>query len=486
MSTSTSRTIRANIFFAEKDRALREDVHRLGELVGELVREQGGEALFDPVETGRKLSIAHREGDQAAYGELKSLLAALAPSTARDFIRAFSTYFQMVNMAEKVHRIRRRRAYLRDASAPQPFGFVDILQKLKAQGVDGDEIERALAQVVIEPVFMAHPTEVTRRTLLRKEHNIARHLVEMMDPYLTPHELEATLGQIRQEMTTGWQTVESLDEGIRLRDEAEHVLFFLTDVLYRMVPPLYESLESSLAEALPERGVRVPIVVQFGTWVGGDMDGNPHVTAKSIRQTLARQRSLVLDLYYRECAELAAHLSQGLRRVGVSEELKRRTEHYAGHFPEAAASLPSRHRQMPYRGYLRLVAARLKATYDDHAYPYESPNELVADLELLADSLRANKGRNAGLFAVRRLLRRVRTFGFYLATVDIRQNALVHRRVIGEALEERDWLAADDEQRVRRLEEALERRESPVGELSSEGRRTLAVFQTIAHCRRKY
>ena len=141
---------------------------------------------------------------------------------------------------------------------------------------------------------------------------------------------------------------------------------------------------------------------------------------------------------------------------------------------------------MPYRAYLRLVAARLKATYDDHAFPYESPNELVADLELMADSLRANKGRNAGLFAVRRLLRRVRTFGFYLATVDIRQNALVHRRVIGEALQERGWLAADDEQRARRLEEALERRESPLGELSSEGRRTLAVFQTIAHCRRKY
>jgi phosphoenolpyruvate carboxylase len=486
MSVPTSRTVRANIFFAEKDRALREDVHRLGELVGEIVREQGGEALFDLVETARKLAIAHREGDQAAYDELKALLGSLAPSTARDFIRAFSTYFQMVNMAEKVHRIRRRRAYLRDSSAPQPFGFIDILQRLEAQGVDGDGLERALATILIQPVFMAHPTEVTRRTLLRKEHSIARHLVEMMDPYLTPHELEATLGQIRQEMTTGWQTVESLDEGIRLRDEAEHVLFFLTDVLYRMVPPFYESLESALAGAFPERSVRVPAILQFGTWVGGDMDGNPHVTAKSIRQTLARQRSLVLDLYYRECSELAQHLSQGSARVGVSEELARRTQLYAGHFPEAAASLPARHREMPYRAFLRLVAARIKATYDDAAYPYESPDELVADLELMADSLRANRGRNAGLFAVRRLLRRVRTFGFYMATVDIRQNALVHRRVIGEALQERAWLGADDDERTRRLEQALERRESPLGQLSSEGRRTLAVFQTIAHCRRKY
>jgi phosphoenolpyruvate carboxylase len=488
MSAPTSRTVRANIFFAEKDLALREDVHRLGELVGELVREQGGEALFDLVEAARRAAIARREGDHAAYGELKAVLAALAPSTARDFIRAFSTYFQMVNMAEKVHRIRRRRAYLRDTSSPQPFGFVDICQRLKAEGVDADEIERTLGGIHIQPVFTADPTEVTRRTLLRKEHSIARHLVEMMDPYLTPHELEAALGQVRQEVTTGWQTPELPDEGPRLRDEAEHVLFFLTDVLYRMMPPFYESLESALAATFPERGtrIRVPIVVQFGTWVGGDMDGNPHVTAKSIRQTLARQRELVLDLYYRECQEIAGHLSQGASRVRVSEELERQTRNYAGHFPEAATSLPARHRQMPYRAFLRLVCARLSATYEDHAFPYESPDEFVADLELVADSLRANKGSNAGLFAVRRLLLRARTFGFYIATVDIRQNALVHRRVIGEALQETQWLAQDDSQRTRRLEEALERRESPLGALSSEARRTLAIFQTIAHCRRKY
>jgi phosphoenolpyruvate carboxylase len=488
MSVPNSPTIRANIFFAEKDRALREDVHRLGTLVGELVREQGGEALFDLVETARKLSIAHREGDRAADGELKALLAALEPRTARDFIRAFSTYFQMVNMAEKVHRIRRRRAYLRDATVPQPFGFIDIFQRLQAQGVDADELERTLAGVLIQPVFTAHPTEVTRRTLLRKEHSIARYLVDMMDPYLTPNELEAMLGKVRQEMTTGWQTAERPEAGVRLRDEAEHVLFFLTDVLYRMVPPFYENLESALAGAFADRGarIRVPVLMQFGTWVGGDMDGNPHVTAKTIRETLARQRSLALDLYYRECQQLAGQLSQGADRVAVSEELDRRTQLYAGHFPEAAASLPLRHRQMPYRVFLRLVGARLQATYDDAAYPYESPEEFIADIELVADSLRAHKGRNAGLFAVRRLLRRARTFGFHLAMVDIRQNALVHRRVIGAALQEPRWLLLDDDERARRLEEALDRRESPLGDLSSEGRRTLAVFQTIAHCRRKY
>jgi len=479
---------RTDIFFAEKDQALRQDVHRLGELVGELVREQGGEALFDLVEAARRAAIKRREGDGEAFTELRTLLGALAPSTARDFIRAFSTYFQMVNMAEMVHRIRRRRAYERDAATPQPFGFLDVLQRLKSAGVDSVEIERVIARACVEPVFTAHPTEVTRRTLLRKQQNIARHLLEMLDPYMTPQEIAATMDRIRLEMTTGWQTEEQAPEQMTIGDEAEHVLFFVTDVLYKMLPSFYESFESALSDTFAERGtrLRVPIVVRFSSWVGGDMDGNPNVTAKTLRETLARQRALVLDLYFRECRELATHLSQSSSRIGVSDELISKTRLYAAQFPQAFHSVPARHREMPYRVFLRLVGARLQATYDDGEFPYESPDEFIEDVEIVADSLRANKGRNAGLRLVQRLLRRAQTFGFHLATLDVRQNALVHRRVVGEGLGEADWLERGSESRTLRLKEALERRESPVGALSSEARRTLAVFQAIAHARRKY
>jgi len=487
-STPSKGTGRTDIFFAEKDQALREDVHRLGELVGELVREQGGEALFDLVEAARRAAIQRREGDEDAFTELRTLLGALAPSTARDFIRAFSTYFQMVNMAEKVHRIRRRRAYERDAATPQPFGFLDVLHKLKAAGVDSAEMERVIARTCVEPVFTAHPTEVTRRTLLRKQQNIARHLLEMLDPYMTPQELAATMDRIRLEMTTGWQTEEYAPEQMTIGDEAEHVLFFVTDVLYKILPAFYEHFESALSDTFSERGarLRVPIVVRFSSWVGGDMDGNPNVTARTLRETLARQRALVLDLYFRECRELAAHLSQSASRIGVSDELISKTRLYAAHFPQAFHGVPARHREMPYRVFLRLVGARLQATYDDAEFPYESPEEFIEDVEIVADSLRANKGRNAGLQLVQRLLRRVQTFGFHLATLDVRQNALVHRRVVGEGLGEADWLERSSESRTLRLKEALERRESPVGALSSEARRTLAVFQAIAHARRKY
>jgi phosphoenolpyruvate carboxylase len=479
--------VRSDIVFAEKDKALRDDVRRLGKLVGELVEEQGGEALFDLVEAARRAAIAHREGDSEATGRLNDLIAELAPQTAGDFIRAFSTYFQMVNTAEKIHRIRRRRAYLNDSATPQPFGVLDTLIRLKQQGLARDEVERALERVELMPVFTSLSTRVTRRTLLRKEHSISKRLVQMLDPYLTPHELEAILGQIRLDMTTGWQTEDHSDTP-GLGDEAEHVLFYLTDVLYRVIPPFYESIEAAFANVYDtdDRRVRLPVLVRFGSWVGGDMDGHPDVTGKSIRATLSRHRSLVLDLYFQECAELAHHLSQSETRVAVSDELRERIAFYSAHFPKAAHSVPSRHRKMPYRVFLRLVAARLNATYEDAAFPYESADELIEDIELIATSLRENRGQHAGLFALNRLLRRVETFGFHMATLDIRQRADVHSRVIAEGLAESEWDNFTSARATVRIKEALRRRESPGGSMSSEARRTLAVFQAIALCRRKY
>jgi phosphoenolpyruvate carboxylase len=489
MATSVGTKVRrSELFSAEKDRAFKEDVHLLGELVGELIREQGGEALYDLVEAARRASIAHREGDPGALESLRSLLAALAPSTAREFIRAFSTYFQMVNMAEKVHRIRRRRAYTRDQSRPQPYSIPDILKRLKAAGVDDDSVERCLSRISIEPVFAARPNEATRRTLLRKQQDIARLLVRLLEPDMTPPERQAALGQMRADMGTGWQTEEHPGEQPRLGDEAEHVLFFLAEVLYGMIPGFYENLEEALATSCCEHSgrIRVPVLLRFGSWVGGDMDGKPNVTAKTIRATLARQRALLLNLYFQDCRTLAQQLSQSEGRVAVAPEIHAQILRYAGHFPKALHAVSTRHRQMPYRVLLRLMQARLQATYDDAAFPYESAEELIEDIDLIANSLRANKGRNAGLFTIQRLLRRVQTFGFHLATLDIRQNALVHRRVIAEGLAEPRWLELDSASRARRLSEALDRRESPAQELSSEGRRTLAVFQAIAHCRRKY
>ena len=479
---------RQDITFEEKDQALRDDVRTLGTMIGELIAEQGGDDLFEFVEAARLRAIRRREGNEKPGESLAALIEGLDPTFAQSVIRSFSTYFQIVNTAEKVHRIRRRREYLRDVGLYQPGGLEDTLIKLKANGMTIEGLQGLLDSLQIEPVFTAHPTEPTRRTILRKEQNIVRHLVDLLNPTMTPQEVDVAHANIRLLITTAWQTEEHPSEQMTVADELEHVLFFLTDVLYRAMPPFYEDIESAVERIYGEESqqIQVPCIVHFASWVGGDMDGNPNVNAKTIRESMARQRSLILDRYYRECAAIAAKLSQSTDRVAVSDDLLAKIDEYSGIFQTAYHGVPARHRNMPYRIFLRLVQARLQSTYDDDVYPYERFKQFQADLELIANSLIENKGEHAGLFAVRRLMRRVQCFGFHLVTLDVRQDAAVHRNVVGECLGEDDWLDWPAKKRAERIVEALNSREGLPQNLSTQARKTIAVFQAISFCRRKY
>ena len=479
---------RQDITFEDKDQALRNDVRRLGTLVGELLKDQGGDELFEVVENARLRSIRRREGNEAPGEELAELVRGLDLPLAMQVIRAFSTYFQMVNTAEKVHRIRRRREYLQEVGQFQPGGLEETMVKLKAAGLDLPALQDLLNRISIEPVFTAHPTEPTRRTILRKEQRIVSRLIDMLNPTMTAQETTTCVENIKLDMTTGWQTNENPSEQMTVADELEHVLFFMTDVLYRAMPPFYEDIENAAVRVYGEEGrqLQVPQMVRFASWVGGDMDGNPNVNAKTIRSTLARQRSLILDKYFRECGSLSSKLSQSLQRIGVDKTLLERTEHYRSMFRNAYHAVPARHREMPYRVYLRLVQARLQATFDDDAYPYENASQLRADIRLIAQSLEANRGEHAGLFAVNRLLRRIDTFGFHFMTLDVRQDALAHRQVVGELLGHDDWLDWKAADRAKRIIKAIELRDSAPESQSVSARKTLAVFQAMAFCKRKY
>ena len=479
---------RQDITFEEKDQSLRDDVRTLGAMVGDLIREQNGDELFELVEGARLRAIRRREGNEKPGEELKALVKNLDPRTASQLIRSFSTYFQMVNTAEKVHRIRRRRDYLRDVRIYQPGGLEDSLIKLKASGMDIEGLQALLNSMSIEPVFTAHPTEATRRTILRKEQNIVRHLVDLLNPSMTPQETAAALQNIRMLATTGWQTAEHPSEQMTVADELEHILFFMTDVLYRSMPPFYEDIRSAVNRVYGDESkkLEIPDLVHFASWVGGDMDGNPNVNAKTIRATLARQRSLILDLYFNECAAISAKLSQSVDCATFSQGMLDKIEEYRGIFQNAYHAVPARHREMPYRVFLRLIQQRLQSTYDDDIYPYERVEQLLEDIELIAESLSCNKGRHAGLFVVRRLLRRIRAFGFHMVTLDVRQDAEVHRKVVGECLGDEDWLDRSAKERAARIIDAIKTRENAPMTLSTQARKTIAVFQAIAFCRRKY
>jgi phosphoenolpyruvate carboxylase len=489
MGNSANKSLRRqDIMFEEKDQSLRDDVRTLGAMVGDLIREQNGEELFELVENCRLRAIRRREGNEKEGEELSQLVEGLDTDIALQLIRGFSTYFQMVNTAEKVHRIRRRRDYLRGADHYQPGGLEDTLLKLKAAGISADDLQALLDAMLIEPVFTAHPTEPTRRTMLRKEQAIVSHLVDLLNPEMTPQETSTALQNIRLLITTGWQTGEHPSEQMTVADELEHVLFFVTDVLYRSMPPFYEDLRSAIDRVYGDEGknLELPTLVRFSSWVGGDMDGNPNVNAKTIRATLARQRSLILDLYFKECAAISGKLSQSTDRATFGQGMLDRIKEYEGIFPNAYHAVPARHRDMPYRIFLRLVQQRLQSTYDDDIYPYEDVDEFTADIELIAESLAFNNGRHAGLFPVTRLLRRIRSFGFHMVTLDVRQDSDVHRRVVGECLGEADWMEMSGEARTARIIEALKSRENAPMSLSTRARKTISVFQAIAFCQRKY
>ncbi|MDE0789989.1 MAG: phosphoenolpyruvate carboxylase [Woeseiaceae bacterium] len=489
MDTKIHKSLRRqDITFEDKDQALRDDVRTLGAMVGDLIREQSGEDLYEFVENSRLRAIRRREGNEKPGEELADFVGGLESGEALQVIRSFSTYFQMVNTAEKVHRIRRRREYLRDVVHFQPGGLEDTFIKLKASGLTADGLKDLLNSLSIEPIFTAHPTEPTRRTILRKEQNIVKHLVALLNPTMTPHETNSALQNIRLLATAGWQTDEHPSEQMTVADELEHVLFFVTDVLYRAIPPFYENIDSAIHRIYGEEGdaIEVPNVLHFGSWVGGDMDGNPNVNAKTIRATLARQRSLILDLYYNECAAISVKLSQSAKRTSFGQGMLDKIDEYRGVFPNAYHAVPARHRDMPYRVFLRLVQQRLQNTYDDDVFPYEKVGQLVDDIQLIADGLTENKGEQAGLFAVQRLLRRIHTFGFHMVTLDIRQDSEVHRNVVGEILGEEDWDEMSATDRATRISEAIESRESVPMNLSTQARKTIAVFQAVAFCRRKY
>ena len=470
---------RREVEFAPKDAQLRDDVRTLGALVGDVLREQCGEAFFQLVERVRHAAIT------SADNELHALVRSLPPRDAETLVRAFATYFEVVNLAERIHRIRRRRDYLRGASDPQEGSLEDTVARLLAAGVKPAQTATLLQRLRIEPVFTAHPTEATRRTLLEKEQVIGRLLVERLDPSRTPDEERALLGRIREEITAAWQTDPHPSARPTVMDELENVVFYLTDIVYRIVPPFYEDLERAVRNTYD---IEVPTraIVRFGSWVGGDMDGNPNVGAETLRAAFARQRELVLALYRRETAELARRLSQSGALTGVSDPVRERIATYSAQFPKALAAIPPRYYDMPYRVLFGLMAARLEATRRDTPDGYAGSGELARDLGMVIASLRAHRGEHAGLFGVLRLLRRVETFGFHLATIDVRQHAHVHRAVLATLLRDPDWSTRTPVDRLARLRRALEQGEGPAASPDVDATRTLEVFKAIADCRARF
>ena len=479
------------IEFPEKDLPLRADVSLMGQLLGAALVEQHGQDLLDRVEAIRIAAIAWRERDDPDPAELEALLAGLDTEAIQRLVKAFSTYLRLANLAERTHRVRRRREYQKDGAAAQAGSLEAVITQLASEGVAPGELASLLETLLIRPVFTAHPTEATRRSFLEKEYSILHRLAERVTGDLTPQEDQQALDRIRDAIESAWQTSAVPHVRPRVSDELDNVLFYLTDILYRVVPPFHESLEHALESAYGDQRPRQELrqLLRFGSWVGGDMDGNPNVTAETLLESLATQREAIVRRYLPEVRRLARYLSQSEGMASFDPEIAPRLQALAAELPAVDRSIPARHREMPYRCLLVFVAEKLANTAREHGPRYRSPDEFRADIAVVARSLEAGKGRHAGLFGVRRLLRRIDAFGFHLATLDSRQDALVHRTVLAELLRDPDWMDRPAAERTRRLEALLT---APVPSppdaagYSDDARRTLRVFQAIRDGRARF
>ncbi|MBK9656033.1 MAG: phosphoenolpyruvate carboxylase [Rhodanobacteraceae bacterium] len=477
-----------SVVFEPHDQPLREDVSLLGRLVGEMLSDQLGTSFFQLLEQVRRCAIARREGDPGRLSELSALLGDLQVERALDLVRAFSSYFQLVNLAEQVHRIRRRREHQAADAGPQPGGVMDGLMRLRAAGVGSDAVREALSKLLLEPVFTAHPTEATRRTMLEKEQRIVRALVDRLDSGRTPEEERARLAQMRMHITAAWQTAEYSPVRPSVEQEREHVLFYLTDVLFRAVPACYAEFERCLAATYPELVTGAPLrpLLRFGTWVGGDMDGNPNVGAETIRDALAAHRRVLFARYLGELKELSLILSQSHTRIAIDPAVDARVAAYSKRLRRAWASIPRRHRDMPYRCLLILMAARLGATLEDRDGGYDDPIEFLADLDLIRLSLVRNGGRHAGLYPFQRFVARVNTFGFHLAALDVRQHAEVHRAALSACIAGLEWSAEAAGARRAALHAAIAGDFARPAAAANGTRAVLEVFDALAQSRARY
>jgi phosphoenolpyruvate carboxylase len=482
---------------ADRDR-LSDQIHLLGDLLGHTIIEQEGEPLFELVEEVRGLAKSHRAGDEVAGERLLRRVESLPLAESRGVVKAFATYFKLVNLAEEQERVRvlrrrEREAHATGASAIETIGAA--VHELKQAGVGPDELQALLDRLLIMPVFTAHPTEAKRRTILTKLAHIADVLRSLDFERPGPEQERAAHEELREEIVSLWQTEETRAYKPDVMDEVRNGLFYFETVLYDLAPEVVGSLERAAAAHYP--GARVnPSFLRFGSWIGGDRDGNPFVEPAITEETLRAHHELALRLLRRGIERLHGHLST-TERLGVDPELLESIAADAALFPDEGHRSEERYGHQPYRQKLLYVYRKLGATLDASARPwradhrvrtgtYRDAAELILDLRLLQHSLRGHHGERLADGRLGTLVRQAEIFGFHLASLDLRQHSARHSSALAEVMARyglaSGFTATSEEDRTRALtDEILAGRPFAPHRLdfSAETNETLELFRLV-------
>ena len=487
----------------DKDQPLFQDIRYLGRLLGDVVREQEGDEVFDVVETIRQTAVRfRREDDSSAAQTLDKKLRSLSPEQTVSVVRAFSYFSHLANIAEDRHRNRRHRIHALAGSTSQPGTIAYALERLmEANAAATPVLQQFFNEALIVPVLTAHPTEVQRKSILDAQHDIARLLAERDQP-LTERERAHNEAMLRARVTSLWQTRMLRDARLTVADEIENALSYYRATFLEEIPAMYADIEAALAEHGLD--ARLPPFFQMGSWIGGDRDGNPNVTATTLEEAITRQAAVIFEHYLEQVHKLGAELSISNLLTGASDALK-----------ELATASPdqSPHRvDEPYRRALIGIYTRLAASArvrlgegavplrsagrgaaPVRAQPYADSDAFVHDLHVLIDSLAQHHGASLASPRLSPLARAAEVFGFHLASIDLRQSSDIHEAVIAELLKhagvESDYagLSEADKLRVLLAELAQPRLlRSPYLEYSDLVKSELGVLEAARVTREKF
>jgi phosphoenolpyruvate carboxylase len=418
---------------------LAREVKLLGALLGQVIVEQEGPELFDLVERLRRAAIRRRAQEASAF-EADALMADRPVDDLLAVARAFTAYFLLINLAEEKHRVRMLRR--RERAGILPESIADGVNQLARSEMRTVELRELVDRLLLRPVLTAHPTEARRRTVLVAQRRLYRLLDRFDDPRLTRRQDRDLRRRLREEITILWQTSTGRRQRPSPLDEVRAAMVFFDQTLFRVTPQLYRALDTALLDRSRDdrsgsREPAAPAFLRWGSWIGGDRDGHPGVTAEVTRATLRIQADHVLRGYRNVAARLQQTIAIADDRVEVPEAFVRRLAAWLTPLPEVRADLERRFPGQPYRQAFGAIAERLDRTRrrltavrGPRAGGYRSPQELLADLASIADALRAHGADRVAWGEVQNLRWQVETFGFHLAALEIRQHADAHRSAL--------------------------------------------------------
>ncbi len=469
---------------------LRRDVHFLGELLGRALLHQEGPALFETVERIRKLAIAiRRRGRRSDDARFARLLRKLDVPDAINVIRAFSVYFQLVNIAEENHRLRRKRHYdTLPGFHPQRGSIEDLVHRLRQARVPFPALVTQLARAAISPVLTAHPTQALPPSILAKHRRIWDGLLKRELLHPTPKEDRRIVQELAEEILSLWQTDELRPARPTVEDEVEHGLYYLASVLYDAVPDTLLALYEEIERVYGRRVEPLPLL-RFGSWIGGDKDGNPNVTHQTLRWALGRYRQAIIAKYLDSLERLKDRLTQSDHLCRISPSLLRSVAGDRRSFPALVETLDARYPHQPYRQKLTIMAHRLRQMLRSPTQDggYGSVEDFARDLRLMQQSLFRHRAEAIARQELAKCLLQARLFGFSFAKLDVRDHSRRHLQAFAELVtsqgfSDRDPRALSEPERLALLERLLSqpRYVELSSGLSPDTQEVMRTFQVMA------